>query len=156
MCITLWLLLPVYVGSLRARTRRNSIVESCKGHSTLPPKPFGHLKNQRDTHYMNTHNLCGSAFGNGETMRSFRIFSHHTAPFKHWRPSSNLPETYWLLSNVLCWCHMSTIFHSHPSKISALSKSHTKLYVLLHTKQPKFYCWKAFNYGRESHRKHMM
>ena len=30
---------------------------SCKGHSTLPPKPFGHLKNQRETHYMNRHNL---------------------------------------------------------------------------------------------------
>ena len=42
MCVTLWHLPPVYVGSLRARTtgRRNSILESCKGSSTLPPKPF--------------------------------------------------------------------------------------------------------------------
>ena len=68
MCVTLWRLPPVYVGSLRARTRRNSIVESCKGHSTLPTKPFSHLKTQWDLHYMNTHNLCGSAFGNGEAL----------------------------------------------------------------------------------------
>ena len=51
--------------------------------------------------------------------------------FKHCKPSSDLlvPETYWLLSNVCCWCHLSTIFHSHPSIISALCKSDTKLYV---------------------------
>ena len=72
MLVTLWRLPSIFVGSLslglRTRTRRNSILESCKGHSTLPPKPFSHLKTQRDTHYMNTHNLCGSAFGNGETI----------------------------------------------------------------------------------------
>ena len=85
---------------------------------------------------------------------------NHRAPFKHWRPSSNLPGTwtYWLLSNVLCWCHtsMSTIFHSHPSKISAsaLSKWHTKLYVLLHATQPKFYSWKHST--MVEHRKDMM
>ena len=82
--------------------------------------------------------------------------ANHRAPFQHRRPSSNLPETYWLLSNVLCWCHMSTIFHAHPSKISALSKSGTTLHLLLHVKQPKSYCWKTFNYGRELHRKDMM
>ena len=70
------------VGSLRAQTRRNSILASCKGHSTLPTKPFGHLKTQRERHYMNTHNLCGSAFGNGEPMRSFRIFSSSHSSFQ--------------------------------------------------------------------------
>ena len=72
------------------------------------------------------------------------------------KPSSDLTGTYWLLSNVLCWCHMSTIFYSYLSKISALSKSDTKLYVLLHVKQPKFHYWATFNYGIESHRKDMM
>ena len=149
MCITLWRLLPVYVGSLRARTRRNSIVESCTGHSTLPPKPFGHLKlNETYTTWTPTTSVAALS-GMAKRCALLESSANHRAPFKHWRPSSNLPGTYWLLSNVLCWCHMSTIFHSHPSKNSALSKSHTKLYVLLHAKQPKFYCWKTFNYGRE-------
>ena len=43
--------------------------------------------------------------------------AHHRVPFK---PSSDLPKTYSLLSNVLCLCPMSTTFHSHPSKFSAL------------------------------------
>ena len=36
------------------RARRNSILqlETCRGDSSLPPKPFSHLKNQRETHYM--------------------------------------------------------------------------------------------------------
>ena len=54
----------------------------CKGQSTLPTKPFGHLKTQWETHYMNTHNLCGSSFENGEPMRSFRIFSSSHGSFQ--------------------------------------------------------------------------
>ena len=34
-------------------------------------------------------------------------------------------------------------------KISTPSKSDTQLYVLFQVKQPKFYCFKTFNYGRE-------
>ena len=56
----------------QARTRRNCILESCKGDSTLPPEPFGHLNNQRDTHCMNTLNRCGSAFGKCRTDALFQ------------------------------------------------------------------------------------
>ena len=73
---------PFSVGSLRAQTRRNYILESCKGNSTLPPKPFCHLKTQRDTQYMNTLSLCGRAFWNGEPMCSFRIFSSSQCSFQ--------------------------------------------------------------------------
>ena len=79
---------------------------------TLPPKPrpVGYLKTQWDTHYMNTVNLCGSTFGNGEpgdalAMRSFRIFRSSHGFFQHCRHSSDLPETYWLPSNNLCWSY---------------------------------------------------
>ena len=131
--ITSWRLPSISVGSLRARTRRNFILESCKGNSALPPKPFGHLKIQWDPAPVTvtvtmTHTIWtprppeplpgngGRAFGDGKPMHALsRSSAHHTAPFKHCRSSSNLPETYWLLSNVFSWCcHMSTIFHSHP------------------------------------------
>ena len=142
---TLWRLPPAAVGSLRARTRRNSILESSKGHSTLPPKPFSHLKiNERPSrgtlykHPVSPTTSVAALSGKVNRCALSESSAHHRAPFKHCRPSSNLPETCWLLSNFLCWCHMSTMFHSHPSKISALSKSNTKLYVLLHAKQPKF------------------
>ena len=57
-------------------------------------------------------------------------------------------EQYWDV--LVCRCSLKTYVEdiftdvrwTHPSKISALSKSDTKLYVLLRANQPKFYCWK--------------
>ena len=50
--------------------------------------------------------------------------ANHRAPFKHWRPSSNLPGTYWLLRNVLCLCHMSR------SRVNNISSSHLLIRML--------------------------
>ena len=60
----------------------------------LATQPFGHLKIIWDTHYMNNQNLSGNVFENGKPMCSLSESSaHYRAPFKHCRPSSDLPET---------------------------------------------------------------
>ena len=109
------------------------VLESCNGNFTLPPwpKPFGHLKLSETHTTWTPWSSVAELSGIANRCALSESSANHRAPFKHGRPSSNQPGTYWLLSNVVCWCHISTMFHSHPSKISALFKSGTKLYVLL-------------------------
>lgn len=42
--------------------------------------------------------------------------AHHNSQFKGCRLCSGIPNTYFLLSHVLCWYCMSKLFHYHPVK----------------------------------------
>ena len=148
------------MGSFRALTRRNFILECCKWKSTLPRKPLCQLKTQRETPSLYNHPqpLC-QRFREWRTdarFQNLQLITRLLSSTVDLVQTYQEPVGYSVMFFVDAICQQLVVFHSHPSKISALSKSDTTLYVLLHAKQPKFYCWETFNYGRESHRKHMM
>ena len=94
----------------------NSILESCKGNSTLPPKQLAPFKTQ------NFQLITGLLSSTLNLVQTYQKLVGYKVMF---------------FVTVDAAIRQQYFSPRHPSKVSALSKSDTKLYFLLHVKQPK-------------------
>ena len=155
--LSLWCPSSISVGSLRARTRGNSTLVISKGSSTLPTKPFSHLKTQRKTQYKFNYQLCTNFAVALRQWRTDALFQKFQLISVFISSTADFVQTYQkhifnqvkLSFGYVCHNHLIPIMW----KFCHFLNSDTQHFCLIQAKQPKLYSLKTFRDRRRLCRK---